>query len=40
MPACGRLYAEKPDLPLVTVNAGMVQDAPEETQDFLSIFAC
>jgi hypothetical protein len=39
MPACGKLYAETPDLPLVTVNADMVlvQDAPEEAQDFLSI---
>ncbi len=36
MPAWGKLFAEKPDLPLVTVNADMVQDAPEDAQRFLS----
>jgi thiol-disulfide isomerase/thioredoxin len=36
MPAWGKLFAEKPDLPLVTVNADMVQDAPEDAQEFLS----
>jgi hypothetical protein len=29
-----------PDLPLVTINADIVQDAPEEARDFLSISAC
>ena len=36
IPARGKLLAEKPDLPLVTVNADMVPDAPEAVQDFLA----
>jgi thiol-disulfide isomerase/thioredoxin len=36
LPAWGKLLAEKPDLPLVTINADMVQDAPEAAQEFLA----
>jgi thiol-disulfide isomerase/thioredoxin len=36
MPAWGKLLAEKSDLPLVTVNADMVQDATEPAEDFLA----
>lgn len=32
----GKLFAEKPDLPLVTINADLVPDAPQEAQDFLA----
>jgi thiol-disulfide isomerase/thioredoxin len=35
MAAWGRLLAEKPDLPLVTVSADLVPDAPDAAQDFL-----
>lgn len=36
MPAWGKLLAEKPDVRLVTVNADLVQDAPEAVEDFLA----
>ena len=36
MPAWGKLLAEKPDLPLVTINADMVPDAPDAVVDFLA----
>jgi len=36
MPEWGKLLAETPDLCLVTVNADMIEDAPEAVQDFLA----
>lgn len=36
MPAWGKLLTEKPELPLVTINADMVPDEPEAAQNFLA----
>jgi thiol-disulfide isomerase/thioredoxin len=35
MPEWGRLFAQTPDLRLITINADAVQSAPEAIQDFL-----
>jgi thiol-disulfide isomerase/thioredoxin len=36
LPVWGKLFADKPDLPLVTVDADMVLDAPGAVEDFLA----
>lgn len=36
MPAWGKLLAERPDLPLVTINADIIPDAPGEAAAFLA----
>jgi len=36
LPAWGKLLAEKPDLPLVTVTADIVQATPRAVEDFLA----